>query len=62
MENHWAQITWIINYINMQEIHFVGDYCFFFFYYLFYFILFYFSTLYMMGETPEEWKNNIVLL
>ena len=29
MENHWAKVTWILNYINMQESHFMEYYCFF---------------------------------
>jgi len=28
MEIHWAKITWILNYINMHERHFMGDYWF----------------------------------
>jgi len=49
MKNHWAKVTWILNYINMQESYFMGDYYFFF------------NTIYIMGETPEEWKNSIVI-
>jgi len=30
----------------------MGDYCFFFFFV---------NTIYIMGETPEEWKNTIVI-
>ena len=29
MENHWVKVTWILIYINMQESHFMGYYCFF---------------------------------
>ena len=48
MENHWAKITWILNYINMQASHFMGEYCFF-------------SIIYMTGETPDDLKNSIVI-
>jgi len=49
MENHWVKITWILNYINMQESHFMRENCFF-------------NIIYMTGEWPEEWKNSIVIL
>jgi hypothetical protein len=29
MENHLANITWILKFINTQETHFMRDYCFF---------------------------------
>ena len=43
-----GEVTWILNCINMQKTHFMGDYCFL-------------NNIYMMGEMPEEWKNYIIL-
>jgi len=48
MENHWAKIIWILNYINMKESHFRKD-CDFF------------NSVFMTGEIPDEQKNSTAI-
>ena len=47
--NHLEKITWSLDFINAQEVHFMTEYCLFK------------SSIYRMGEMPWEWKKKIIL-